>query len=63
MDRLKAANCSFIYYDIDSGRSDGRANYRKLLKECEKFGSNLTIIVTRLDRLTRSLPELMRFIK
>ena len=62
IDRLKGAGCEFIYQDVESGRKSGRVNYQKLMAECEVRKSGLTIVVTRLDRLTRSLIELRRFI-
>ena len=49
--------------DIESGTRDERENYQALQKLAQQQGDRLTIIVTRLDRLTRSLPELRRFVE
>ena len=62
-DRLRKAGASEILVDVESGTKDSRPNYQRLQELIETHGDRLTVIVTRLDRLTRSLVELRRFIK
>jgi site-specific DNA recombinase len=59
--RLKNAGCQKIYCDIESGRKSDRAQFTAMMKDCE-LGKITEIVVTRLDRLTRSLPTLRRAI-
>ena len=61
-DRLIKAGAVELLIDIESGTKDSRPNYQALQEIIRQEGDRLTIIVTRLDRLTRSLPELRRFI-
>jgi hypothetical protein len=62
-DRLIKAGAGELLIDIESGTKDSRPNYQALQEIIRQEGDRLTIIVTRLDRLTRSLPELRRFVK
>jgi site-specific DNA recombinase len=55
--RLKAAGASEIYSDVESGSKSSRPKFKKLLADC-KLGKITEVIVTRLDRLTRSLVTL-----
>lgn len=57
--RLKAAGASKIYKDIDSGSKDKRLEFNEVI-ELVKRGEVNEVIVTRLDRLTRSLPTLRK---
>jgi hypothetical protein len=52
-----------LLVDVDSGTKNDRENYKILQEKIQDHGDRLTIVVTRLDRLTRSLPELRRFVE
>lgn len=57
--RLEAAGCSEIFTDVESGSRDQRADFNRVInlvrtRECDE------VVVTRLDRLTRSLPTLRK---
>lgn len=52
--RVKKAGAVKIFCDVQSGRSDKRPQFNQLLKEC-KQGLIKEIIVTRVDRLGRSV--------
>lgn len=55
--RLKAAGATEIYTDVESGSKNSRPKFKKLLADC-KLGKISEVVVTRLDRLTRSLVTL-----
>ena len=57
--RLVAAGAVEIYSDVESGRRDDRKNF-KIMMEAVRSGHVKQIVVTRLDRLTRSLPTLRK---
>ncbi len=57
--RLKATEAQEILHDVDSGRDDDRPQFQRLMKAV-RDGVVAKVIVTRLDRLTRSLPTLRR---
>lgn len=50
-----------ILFDVESGKSDNRKNF-KLLESLIKAGESLEVVVTRLDRLSRKLITLKKFI-
>ncbi|MDF5713770.1 MAG: fdxN element excision recombinase XisF [Rhizonema sp. NSF051] len=52
--RLKAAGAAEVLIDIESGRSDARKQFNQLLKLVEQNQVN-EIIITRIDRLGRSV--------
>jgi DNA invertase Pin-like site-specific DNA recombinase len=62
-DRLRKAGAEDIWVDVESGTKDKRVAYQRLQEKALELGEGLTIIVTRLDRLTRSLVELRKFIE
>ncbi len=56
---LKRAGCSKIYEETASGKSSGRPE----LEECRKaLRTGDTLVVWRLDRLGRSLPDLVQIV-
>lgn len=60
--RLKQAGATEIFSDVESGRQgrgDLRPDYNRLMKLVRKKEVE-QVIITRLDRLTRSLPTLRR---
>ena len=59
--RLEAAGCSLIFSDVESGTKDKRPGLAEVMervrdRQCRE------VVVTRLDRLTRSLPTLRKLI-
>ncbi|WP_416666322.1 fdxN element excision recombinase XisF [Egbenema bharatensis] len=62
IDRLKAAGATDILYDVDSGTKDNRPNFQKLKGMIERVEID-EVIVTRIDRPTRSLITLRDFIR
>lgn len=57
--RLKAAGANTIYSDIESGSKNSRTQFKALMSVV-KLGQCSEVIVTRLDRLTRSLVTLRK---
>lgn len=59
IERLKAAGAGEIFNDVDSGSKDKRPAFNEVM---ELVRSHLIdeVVVTRLDRLTRSLPTLRK---
>ncbi|MFN5753469.1 MAG: recombinase family protein, partial [Pseudanabaena sp.] len=57
--RLKAAGATEIYSDVESGSKNSRPKFKQLIADC-KLGRISEVIVTRLDRLTRSLVTLRK---
>lgn len=58
-DALKRAGCSTIYEETASGKSAGRPE----LEQCRKaLRPGDTLVVWRLDRLGRSLPDLVQIV-
>jgi DNA invertase Pin-like site-specific DNA recombinase len=58
-DALKKAGCSVIYEEAASGKNADRAE----LEHCRKaLRTGDTLVVWRLDRLGRSLPDLVRIV-
>jgi DNA invertase Pin-like site-specific DNA recombinase len=60
-DRLTRAGAEKLYIDIDSGSKDNRPQFNNMMEAVSR-GQIQKIIVTRLDRLTRSLPTLRKTI-
>ncbi|BAZ41431.1 resolvase domain-containing protein [Calothrix sp. NIES-4101] len=52
--RIEKAGCSLIFSDIESGRSDRRKNFNKMLAMCRE-GDITEVVITRIDRLARSV--------
>ncbi len=52
--RIKRAGVSMIFSDVKSGRSNDRKEFNKLLEACQK-GNVSEIVITRIDRLARSI--------
>ena len=52
--RIKKAGAVQIFCDIESGKSDRRSQFNKMLELC-KCGEITEIVVTRIDRLSRSV--------
>lgn len=59
--RLSGCNCTEILCDVDSGRDDDRPEFNRLISLVRNSSIN-RVIVTRLDRLTRSLPTLRKML-
>ena len=60
--RLKMAGATDILYDVDSGTKDNRPNFQKLKGMIERREID-EVIVTRIDRPTRSLITLRDFVE
>ncbi len=61
--RVREAGAEEVLIDIESGRSnreDDRTEFQKIMKLVEQ--ERIEVIVTRLDRLSRSLPTLRRIL-
>ncbi|WP_330203549.1 fdxN element excision recombinase XisF [Cyanobacterium sp. Dongsha4] len=56
IERIKSQRVEKVYFDIDSGRKSKRVQYQQLLQDIQE-GLITEIIITRLDRLTRSLAD------
>lgn len=62
--RLKAAGAELVLVDVESGRENkesDRPNFQKMM-QWVRAGSIKRVILTRLDRLSRSLPTLRKTI-
>jgi site-specific DNA recombinase len=59
--RIEKAGCTLIFSDIESGKSDQRKNFNKLLVMC-RTGQITEIVITRVDRLARSVVTIHRAI-
>ena len=57
--RVKAAGAIAVLVDVESGRSDERSEFQRLM-QLVKDRAIARVVVTRLDRLTRSLPTLRK---
>ncbi|MBO0612978.1 recombinase family protein [Thiothrix fructosivorans] len=59
LDKLQAAGCKKIFFEKQSGKSaDDRAELQKALDFLELGGEGWTLVVTKLDRLARSMNDL-----
>jgi DNA invertase Pin-like site-specific DNA recombinase len=58
---VKAAGATEIFVEVQSGRKDNRPKLKELLDSVEKRLVS-EVIVTRVDRLARSLPKLRQVI-
>ena len=52
--RIKKAGAVKFFFDIESGKSDKRSQFNKLIEFCKR-GEVTEIIITRIDRLSRSV--------
>ncbi|MBD2473066.1 fdxN element excision recombinase XisF [Nostoc sp. FACHB-145] len=61
IERLKDAGAQYILSDVEKGKNDERPQYQKLMRlvEARRVG---TLFITRIDRITRSLPTLRKII-
>ena len=59
--RLKDAGAKHILTDIEKGKKDDRTQYQELMRLVE-VGKVRTVIITRIDRITRSLPTLRKIV-
>ncbi|MDJ0704784.1 MAG: fdxN element excision recombinase XisF [Leptolyngbyaceae cyanobacterium MO_188.B28] len=59
IERLKAAGATEIYSDVESGSKDDRSAFNQLM-ETVKAGVIDEVVITRLDRLSRSLITLRK---
>jgi site-specific DNA recombinase len=57
--RIEKAGAVLIFADIESGRSDKRTEFNKMLAMC-KQGKITEIVITRIDRLARSVITIHR---
>jgi site-specific DNA recombinase len=53
-DRINRAAVAMVFSDVESGKSDQRKNFNKLLGMC-RDGIITEVVVTRIDRLARSV--------
>lgn len=60
LDRLKEAGCDLIFKDKASGTRDDRRELNRLLT---KVGPGTEVVVTKIDRLSRSMTDLFSVIK
>lgn len=60
--RLKAAGATEIYEDIESGRNDDRRQLKELMSKVANREVD-EVIITKIDRLARSLPKIRECIK
>lgn len=59
IDQLRTAGCTVIYADTASGRDQERPEWKACLRS---LGAGDTLVVTRIDRLGRSLIDLVNII-
>ncbi|MBD2336131.1 recombinase family protein [Calothrix sp. FACHB-156] len=57
--RIEKAGAVLIFSDVESGRSDKRTEFNKMLTMC-KQGKITDIVITRIDRLARSVITIHR---
>ncbi|MEA5573023.1 fdxN element excision recombinase XisF [Calothrix sp. UHCC 0171] len=53
-ERVKRAGAILIFSDVESGRKDSRTQFNQMLELCKKGGVT-EVIITRIDRLARSV--------
>lgn len=59
LDKLQAAGCKKIFHEKQSGKSaDDRVELQRALEFLELGGEGWTLVVTKLDRLARSMNDL-----
>ncbi len=61
INRLKDAGATQIVQDVESGRKDDRVNLAALMERVQR-GDVSEIIITRLDRISRSLPHMRKIL-
>lgn len=59
--RLKDAGAKHILCDVEKGKKDERLQYQELIRLVEA-GKVRKVIITRIDRITRSLPTLRKIV-
>ncbi|BAY61185.1 resolvase [Calothrix brevissima NIES-22] len=59
--RLKDAGAKHILSDIEKGKKDDRTHYQELMRLVEARKVR-TVFITRIDRITRSLPTLRKIV-
>jgi DNA invertase Pin-like site-specific DNA recombinase len=59
--RLKDAGAKHILTDVEKGKKDDRIQYQELIRLVEA-GKVRTVLITRIDRITRSLPTLRKIV-
>lgn len=59
--RVKDAGATHIFTDVEKGKKDARPQYQELIQLIEARRVQ-TLIITRIDRITRSLPTLRRLV-
>ncbi|MDF5727210.1 MAG: fdxN element excision recombinase XisF [Rhizonema sp. PD38] len=57
--RVEKAGTALIFSDVESGRSDKRKEFNKMLAMC-KLGKITEVVITRIDRLARSVITIHR---
>lgn len=57
--RVEKAGAALIFSDVESGRSDKRKEFNKMLAMC-KLGKITEVVITRIDRLARSVITIHR---
>lgn len=57
--RVEKAGAALIFADVESGRSDKRSQFNKMLAMC-KQGKVSELVITRIDRLARSVITIHR---
>jgi site-specific DNA recombinase len=60
--RIEKAGCVLIFTDVESGRSDKRREFNKMLDLCKQQRIK-EVVVTRIDRLARSVITIHRCLK
>lgn len=60
--RIRKAGVVRIFQDIESGRKDSRSQYNQMLELC-KMGEIKEVVITRIDRLSRSVISLHKAMK
>ncbi|MBD2207554.1 recombinase family protein [Calothrix sp. FACHB-1219] len=59
--RLRDAGAKHIFTDVEKGKKDDRTQYQELMRLIE-VGKVRTVFITRIDRITRSLPTLRKIV-
>lgn len=62
IERLRAAGADKVLYDVQKGTKDNRPQYQELMR-LVRAGQVETLIITRIDRISRSLPTLRKIVK
>ncbi|WP_253295987.1 recombinase family protein [Enterococcus raffinosus] len=65
LDKLEQAGCHLIFSEKDSGGKDDRIELRKMLKTAKRLsskGKDVSVVVYKIDRLTRKMSTLSNII-